>query len=246
MVKRTKEGISYYRQIADILILRIQDGVYGVGDKLPSAEKLGREFGHNRHTVRQALMILETQKLVSCQQGRGTFVLEQTEQFRSKQERLLGFIEMTREQYGKNLVTQVISVKVQSAGESARFLNIEEDDLVTHLHRLRLIDGKPMIMEYIYVPQTLCAGLEEFDPIMVVHSSFMIETYGLKAAAINITLEPIVAQSYSANLLQIPIGSPMMLENRVTLTAEGIPFEYSRHLYRGDSFTFTSHLKADS
>jgi DNA-binding GntR family transcriptional regulator len=64
-----------YRRIANALRLRISDGTYMAGDRLPSEADLVREFGVSRMTARHAIEILRQEGLVESQHGRGVFVL---------------------------------------------------------------------------------------------------------------------------------------------------------------------------
>lgn len=52
----------------------IRQGNYAVGERLPNERDLAERFGISRGTLRQALKILEDERLISRQQGRGTFI----------------------------------------------------------------------------------------------------------------------------------------------------------------------------
>jgi GntR family transcriptional regulator, arabinose operon transcriptional repressor len=52
----------------------IQNGIYAVGHKLADEYTLAEQFSVSRGTIRQALEILEKERLISRLQGRGTFV----------------------------------------------------------------------------------------------------------------------------------------------------------------------------
>jgi GntR family transcriptional repressor for pyruvate dehydrogenase complex len=62
-------------RVADALLSQIQDGRYGLGDKLPSERNLAEEFGVSRTIVREALGTLTTMEIVESQLGRGSFVI---------------------------------------------------------------------------------------------------------------------------------------------------------------------------
>jgi DNA-binding GntR family transcriptional regulator len=63
-----------YRQLADELIGEIRGGRLKVGQTLPGELELGESFGVSRHTVREALRMLEDLGLIARQQGIGTVV----------------------------------------------------------------------------------------------------------------------------------------------------------------------------
>ncbi|ALM57621.1 MULTISPECIES: FadR/GntR family transcriptional regulator [Staphylococcus] len=63
-----------YEQIADILLESIKSGEYQVGDKLPSIQKLGQQYGVSVASVREALNALRTIGIIEMKQGYGTFI----------------------------------------------------------------------------------------------------------------------------------------------------------------------------
>ncbi|MBZ0304323.1 MAG: UTRA domain-containing protein, partial [Anaerolineae bacterium] len=124
-----------------------------------------------------------------------------------------------------------------AAEQVAQYLGLRPEDLVTHVHRLRLIDHTPMIIEHIYVPQKLAPGLEQSDLSQSLRD-LMAAHYQIEAASKDVTFESIPSDGYVSQLLNIPVGSPTMLEKRLSFTADLVPCEYSEHLYRGDRFAF--------
>lgn len=65
-----------YQQVADQLRELILDGVLSAGDRLPSEQDLGSQFGVSRSTVREALRVLASRDLIHTTRGTtgGTFV----------------------------------------------------------------------------------------------------------------------------------------------------------------------------
>jgi DNA-binding GntR family transcriptional regulator len=63
-----------WRQLADILIAKIESGELPAGRIMPSENTLSQEYGLARGTVVKALDSLESAGLVQRIQGRGTFV----------------------------------------------------------------------------------------------------------------------------------------------------------------------------
>jgi len=63
-----------YRQIADIMKAKIVSGEWANGTKLPSEPELAQQFGTSHITLRKGLKILQGQKLLIQQKGRGTFI----------------------------------------------------------------------------------------------------------------------------------------------------------------------------
>jgi DNA-binding transcriptional MocR family regulator len=65
---------TLYERLADDIARQIQDGVYRVGEKLPSIRTLSRQQGVSVATVQQAYRVLEDQRLVEARAKSGYYV----------------------------------------------------------------------------------------------------------------------------------------------------------------------------
>ena len=65
-------GIPLYQQITEVLRQRLESGVPGAGDRMPSELQLCAEFSVSRTTVRQALGRLKQEGILSSRRGAGT------------------------------------------------------------------------------------------------------------------------------------------------------------------------------
>lgn len=68
------------RVVMGTLFARIQSGAYPSDSRLPSERALAAELGVSRNTVREALDVLETRKMIRRRQGSGSFVIYQSDQ----------------------------------------------------------------------------------------------------------------------------------------------------------------------
>src|ERR1700753_325071 len=69
-----RSRVPRYLQIAGVLKRRIEDGVWGLNEKIATLQELEAEFKVARVTVRQAVEVLQGEGLVRRIQGKGTFV----------------------------------------------------------------------------------------------------------------------------------------------------------------------------
>jgi len=67
--------VPLYRQISDTLLDGIRGGKFPVGSFLPGELDLINRYQASRHTIREALRVLEDMGLVKRQRGRGTLVI---------------------------------------------------------------------------------------------------------------------------------------------------------------------------
>ena len=68
-----------YLMVADTLRKEIAEGVFQDGQKLMTEETLRDRFQVSRQTVRQALSLLESERLIERRQGSGSHIREQKE-----------------------------------------------------------------------------------------------------------------------------------------------------------------------
>ncbi|MFJ8750454.1 GntR family transcriptional regulator [Streptomyces sp. NPDC102441] len=68
--------LTPYRQLAEILRLRIARGDWAAGRAIPSETQLVQEYGLARSTVRRAIAVLVADGIVFVVPQRGTFVAE--------------------------------------------------------------------------------------------------------------------------------------------------------------------------
>src|SRR5919109_3395801 len=67
-----------YLQLRDALAERIANGEWKPGSAIPNESDLAREFGVSAGTMRKALDLMESERLLTRRQGRGTFVNDQS------------------------------------------------------------------------------------------------------------------------------------------------------------------------
>ncbi len=69
-------GLPIYMQIVNQIAGRVANGLLKPGDQLPTVRTLAQELRVNFNTVARAYRILHEARILSTQQGRGTFVVE--------------------------------------------------------------------------------------------------------------------------------------------------------------------------
>jgi len=72
---RTVHKKKVSEQIADQLLLLVEEGRIGPGDRLPPERDLAQLLGASRHAVREAIRGLEQQGVLASKQGSGTYLI---------------------------------------------------------------------------------------------------------------------------------------------------------------------------
>lgn len=79
-----RSGIPIYVQIMDQVKHLIATGALRPGDQLPTVRQLAADLRVNFNTVARAYRTLDEAGIISTQQGRGTYLLEESEQASQK------------------------------------------------------------------------------------------------------------------------------------------------------------------
>ena len=211
-----------YLQVKDTLIQRILAGAWKPGAAIPNEIDLSRELGISVGTVRKALDEMESERLISRRQGRGTFVIDQ-----SSDECAIRFSNI-RDADGVRISGSVESCEIVSATANeaeARMLNLRYGDPVFRLHRLRTHDGQSYMIEDSSIPQARFPGLaqesEIFASIVV-----LAHRYGLLLARVEEKIGVAVADAPAAAALKVAEGTPLLKLDCVVYAIDGRPIEW--------------------
>ncbi len=71
-----RSGLPIYTQIVNQIQSQLVNGIIKPGDQLPTVRALAQELRVNFNTVARAYRILDEERIISTQQGRGTYITE--------------------------------------------------------------------------------------------------------------------------------------------------------------------------
>ena len=71
-----RSGLPIYTQIVNQVQAQVAGGLLQPGDQLPTVRALAEELRVNFNTVARAYRILDEARIISTQQGRGTYITE--------------------------------------------------------------------------------------------------------------------------------------------------------------------------
>lgn len=228
-----------YRQVKEIFVRRLMDGVWAPGAILPSEGQLAAEIGVSQGTVRKALDELAAENLVVRRQGRGTFVAEHDER-----RILFQFFKLAPDQGAPRFPDSVvISVTTALANEAERAaLDLAEEAAVIRIRRQRAFDGAPLIVETLSLPQQLFPGLEN-GPIPNNLYSLYAGHYGITIANARERLKAVALSPEDAAALGVTAGEPALQIDRIALSLDGTPVERRLSLCLTQEIHYLSDLR---
>lgn len=233
--------IPFYAQVKEAICSLIEERSWSPGDQLPGELELCEVFDVSRTVIRQALRELEYEGLILREKGKGTFVAE-PKIAESLVQRLTGFYEDMQGR-GFTPVTQILKQDVVAASSRvASRLGVERGTSVIQIDRLRFVQGEPIVLVTTYLPFELCSAVLEQDLSHQSLYAFLENQCGLVIARGYRTIEAVPADEYQAQLLQVPVGAPLVLLDSVSHLDDGTPLEYYRAFHRGDRSRFEVEL----
>lgn len=239
-----RSGIPEHGRVPKYYAVKAHLGVLvdelGEGGLLPTERDLALRYEVSRETVRQALRELLLEGRLR-RQGRGTVVAgPKLEQPLS----LASYTEGVRRQGrrpGRNLIGLD---RFPCPDTLAPEIGVRAGEPVWHLERVLLADDERVGVESTYVAVGRVPELDtEFDPDSSFYA-YLRDRLGIAFGDADERIETVLATPREALLIGTPPALPMLLMHRLSRDADGQPLERVRTLFRGDRFSFTTHLGA--
>jgi GntR family transcriptional regulator len=224
-----------YQEIAEDLRARVLDSPGG--SVLPSEAELSAEFDASRVTIRRALELLRDEGLVGARKGFGWFVA--TEPVRQHLGRL-GTIEDQLAGSGKHSERRV--EEFAFGPPPPRVRELLGPGQVLRVKRVNLADGEPFAVVTVWCPAALGQRLSRDD----VERRPFYELMGIALRGATQTIGADSAEPADAELLGVPVGSPILRCERVTTDVEGHPVLVSEHLFPARRTEFVVELPYDA
>jgi GntR family transcriptional regulator len=228
-----------YRQVKDVLVRRIADGVWAPGGTLPSEPDIAADLGVSHGTVRKALDELAAENLVVRRQGKGTFVARHDEA-----RILFQFFKLIPDTGERRFPdSRILAVEVRDADtDAARILALRKGAKVVALERVRSLAEQVCIVERIVLPKALFPGIEKRDLPNNLYELYRAE-FGVTITRAAERLKAVAATRREAKHLDVPAGTPLLAIDRTALAIDGAPVEWRVSLCRTDAFHYLSDLR---
>lgn len=231
--------IPLYRQLYRVLQSKIKNSELRPNDKIPSERSLAATYGISRYTVRKAIDLLLAEGLAYRQHGRGIYV---SPVHINNKLKLTGFSEQM-ERYGIPHESQVACAQEIKADEDiAGHLDIDAGDTVYALKRIRLLGGKPLGVEWAYLPLDYLSGLTNYDFSEVSLYETLEKELGIQLDHAEQTIRAREATPEELGLLNLENPGVVLELQRETYDEFARVIEYCLSAYHPERYTLTVFL----
>ena len=225
-------GVALWSQIGDILADDILKGRLRQGEMLPSAQELATRFDVNRHTVRRAMAALEQRNLVRTEQGRGTFVQEQT----------LDYAISRRTRFTQNMRNLNVDTDTEILEDAreippaqvADALGLGRNEYVYRIETTGRADGHIVDHSTAYFPAARFPGLPAIyrrtQSVTQTLNEFGISDYVRKHTRVSARLP----DAHTARLMKQPTNRPVLHVQSINADPRGVPVQYGITRFSGD------------
>lgn len=214
------------RQISEAIML----GKWEAGAVLPSEIALSQQFGVAVGTIRRALADLTNEGLLSRRRKTGTVVTGRTPQhslrFFFQYFRLHGLDGSLQ-----HSLTKVTSLEKGKANPDELVkLQLEADSNVIRFHRLRSVDGKPIMHESLVLAATRLPDFtENKDEIPALFYLHLLDRYGIRISAVREQIGASLATEEDAKWLNLPLPTAVLTIDEIAYDQSAVPVLISTH-----------------
>ena len=246
MQETIQTKVPLYKELQERLAEELAMGVYPVGERFPTEQELCSRTGLGRHTVREALKMLQEAGLLSRRAGAGTIVLARTPSKKYSYrvdsiENLTRYAEATIfEKRHEGLVTLhedfAASLEVPKGSRWLRIAGL----------RRPKDDEQPLAWTEIYIAEPYAAVRDR--PAITSRPIYqdISERFGFGISKVEQQTSAVVMPEEMSEQLSELAGTPALMERRRYWSDNDELFEVSLSFHPGERFTQTILLERET
>lgn len=236
-----------YRAIADELIAAIAARRHPVGSTLPAETELCEQLGASRHTIREALRILEEGGMITRRQGSGSEVIAETPPVRYRQnvdsiEDLLQYGNASRLQIQHCAEVDADAALAAALGCAIGARCIRLQGLRSERHEA----GRPFALTQIFFPPQLARRRDKLLKPDTALPVLLDAVDARNLSRIDQTFEAVALDAEMAAQLQQRKGAPSLRAHRVYHDRKGQRVLLAVSWHRADLFRYSTVLRHEA
>jgi GntR family transcriptional regulator len=230
-----------YRQIRNLIVQALEQGEWQPGQVIPSEQELAVRFGVSQGTVRKAVDELAAENLLVRRQGKGTFVSSHQDPHA-----VFRFLRLKAVNGGPVLPKSMPleCLRGKAGQEAARNLGIAAGSPIIIVRRLLKLEGKPVVIDEMYLPGEVFQGLS-IEQLKDWHGSLysLFESrFGVRMVRATEKVRAVAAEKAVAEVLGVAENTPLLSVERVAYSYGDKPVEWRRGLYSTADHFYVNEL----
>lgn len=241
------EGVPLVQRVSDQLRSMIMEGKLAPESQLPNEPELSNLLNVSRSTIRSALTILEQGGFIQRRWGVGTFVAKDPPTYKYLNMNS-GVTQLIRSSGAEAGSIEMHTYLRPASERVAKMLATEPETSLLVLERVRTANQRRVVFSIDYIPFALFQSpkreytLEEIEGFIRQKQSmyeFLHEKLAIDIHHGIAWFQPVIAESYLAEKLQVPNKSSLLHVEQVDYGANGDPIALSDEYYVADAFVFS-------
>jgi len=228
------DGVPHYLRLAEYIIKKIKSGEFVVGDKIPSEMELSRQFGLNRHTVRQAIDRVAKLGWLTTIKGKGTYVKFKPTVVSYTISDKTCFTDNMKRIDRKHKSLLLGWEKDNPMREEAQALQLASDEQVYRLEILRYVNGTPFSITTSVLPEKAVPLIEQYLENFYSLYAILENHYNFTPVRVRSVFQATFAEVKDITYLEMPEGVPILKIKSLMCHPAGYPVEYDVIRIRGD------------
>lgn len=229
--------VPIYLQLKRHILEMVRDAPADKTDQvLFKEEALAKQFGVNRHTVRQAVTELVNEGVLYRVRGVGTFVAPPKLQGQLKD--IERFLEEWRGQKQEPRSEILFFGWVSTPEPFASRLQLAPHTNTLCFRRRRFVQGQPLAIDLRYVAPYYARMLTAEDVVDHPAIDAIVNRTRFGIQTVDMTLEAIAAAGDESEWLEVPDHSPLLRRTITIYLTSGEPVITGWSIYRGDRYQY--------
>lgn len=228
-----------YVQLRKRIESGIDSGFLAPDTPLPPEREIAALTDTSRVTVRKAIAELVDKGIVVQKQGSGSFIAPRHQRVQQSLSRLTSFTEDMARRGLKSESRWLERGLFLPTPEEVMALGLAAQDRVARLERVRHADGQPMAIERASLSTAILP-----DPDTIERSLYAtLSARGFRPVRAVQKISAASLGKRDAELLDVPPGSASLRIERISYLNTGAVVEFTRSIYRGDTYDFAVELQ---
>lgn len=235
-----RSPVARYIQLATLFRNRIASDEWPVGGRIPNVDELAAEFAVARGTMREALGLLEQEGLLERLRAKGTFVRGSPRDTHAHKLEIDWRSLISVHEGAKIEVLEQKVVTELPAAERMKGMPARKYQMMRRLH---VRDGRPYLVGRFYLDYELFKQGQPLQFRRMPTLPILHRIAGARIAKARQTLTIGTADVEIAQLLKIPLNTPVALVDRVAVDKDSVILYAGHGVYRGDAITMEIELR---